>query len=150
MDAKQYLESLRLLDARIDQRLRQLDDINRRRSYISAAELLCGGRGNAEGMRGSEDRGASAACSDGFERGRDMLSDMQSEISEMILQFEQQRNSIIGRIQSLNDHKFVRVLYKRYVEYKPFEQIAAELGYARSHTLLLHRNALAAFEAMLI
>lgn len=143
MDVKQYLESLRLLDARIDQRVRQLDDIGRRRSYIMAAGLLGADRRNAEGSESSE-----KGVDDVYERGRDMLSDMRAEISEMILRLEQQRNFIIGRIQSLNDHKFVQVLYKRYVEYKPFEQIAAELGYARSHTLLLHRNALAAFEAM--
>ncbi len=123
MDAKEYLGSLRLLDARIDQRIKQLDELKRRRSYISAV----------------------SPCS-ADERGCDVLGDLQAEISGEIMQFEKKRNEIIDVIQSLNDHKFMQVLYKRYVEYKPFEQIAAELGYARSHTLLLHRNAVAAME----
>ncbi len=123
MDAKEYLGSLRLLDARIDQRIKQLDELKRRRSYISAVVPRSG---------------------DGS--GSDALSGLQAEISEEILQFEEKRNEIIDVIQSLNDHKFMQVLYKRYVEYKPFEQIAAELGYARSHTLLLHRNAVAAMD----
>lgn len=124
LDVKEYLGSLRLLDARIDQRIRQLDELKRRRSYISAV----------------------SPCSrDNPQRG-DPLRDLQAKISQEILQFEKQRNEIIDVIQSLNDHKFMQVLYKRYVEYKPFEQIAAELGYARSHTLLLHRNAVAAID----
>ncbi len=123
MDAKEYLGSLRLLDARIDQRIKQLDELKRRRSYISAV----------------------SPCS-ADARGCDVLGDLQAEISGEIMQFEKKRNEIIDVIQSLNDHKFMQVLYKRYVEYKPFEQIAAELGYARSHTLLLHRNAVAAME----
>ncbi len=123
MDAKEYLGSLRLLDARIDQRIKQLDELKRRRSYISAV-VPCSGDGS----------------------GSDALSDLQAEISGEIMQFEKKRNEIIDAIQSMNDHKFMQVLYKRYVEYKPFEQIAAELGYARSHTLLLHRNAVAAMD----
>lgn len=123
MDVKEYLGSLRLLDARIDQRIKQLDELKRRQSYISAASLCCGD-----------------------DPGRDALGDLQAEISGEILQFEKKRNEIINVIQNLNDHKFMQVLYKRYVEYKPFEQIAAELGYARSHTLLLHRNAVAAMD----
>ncbi len=127
MDAKNYLESLRLFDTRIEQRIKQLDDLEQRRSFLS-----------------------SKGCSyDASERGCDVIDDLRTEISEEILQFEMQRNDIINKIQSLNDHKLVRVLFKRYVEYKPFEQIAAELGYARSHTLLLHRNAVEAFEAAL-
>lgn len=125
MDAKEYLGSLRLLDARIDQRIKQLDELKRRRSYISAV--------------------SESVCSDDG-RGSDVLSDLRAEISEEIMRFEKKRNEIINVIQSLNDHKFMQVLYKRYVEYKPFEQIAAELGYARSHTLLLHRNAIAAMD----
>lgn len=125
MNAKEYLGSLRLLDARIDQRIKQLDELKRRRSYISEVSPCSG-----------EDP----------ECGRDVLSNLQAEISGEIMQFEKKRNEVINAIQSLNDHKFMQVLYKRYVEYKPFEQIAAELGYARSHTLLLHRNAVAAMQ----
>ena len=127
MDAKNYLESLRLFDTCIEQRIKQLDDLEQRRSFLSANGCSCGV----------------------LERGCDVIADLRTEISEDILQFEMQRNDIINKIQSLNDHKLVRVLFKRYVEYKPFEQIAAELGYARSHTLLLHRNALAALESAL-
>lgn len=136
LDVKQYLGSLRVLDARIDQRIKQLDELKNRRSFISAAEYL---------------RAASREAGVGRNGGAfDMLTDLQAEISDEILQFERQRNDIIGKIQSLNDHKFMQVLYKRYVEYKPFEQIAAELGYARSHTLLLHRNAIAAMEELTV
>ena len=127
MDAKEYLESLRLLDARTEQRLKQLDDIENRRSYIKTLN---------EQYAVSQVNG-------------DMLSDLAAKVSDEILHFEKQRSEIIGRIQSLNDHKFIQVLYKRYVEYKSFEQIAAELGYARSHTLALHRNALEALQAVI-
>lgn len=137
MDTKKYLESLRLLDARIDQRIKQLNDIGRRRLYISA-ELSRFDSGDPEN-----------ACSGGALES-DIIGDLRAEISGEILKFERQRNEIIGRIQSLNNHKFVQVLYKRYVEYKPFEQIAAELGYARSHTLLLHRNAVEAMQALVV
>ncbi|MDE7231042.1 MAG: hypothetical protein K2N56_11235 [Oscillospiraceae bacterium] len=127
MDTKNYLESLRLFDARIEQRIKQLDDLEQRRSFLSSNGCSC----------------------DALERGCGVINDLKTEISEDILQFEMQRNDIINKIQSLNDHKLVRVLFKRYVEYKPFEQVAAELGYVRSHTLLLHRNALAALESAL-
>lgn len=127
MDAKNYLESLRLFDTRIEQRIKQLDDLEQRHSFLSSNGCSC----------------------DALERGCGVINDLRTEISEEILQFEMQRNDIISKIQSLNNHKLVRVLFKRYVEYKPFEQIAAELGYARSHTLLLHRNAVEALEAAL-
>ena len=119
MDAKEYLRSLKLLDTRIVQRSKQLKDIERRRSYINS---LGGGDPDFE-----------------------VIENIKAEI----LQCESRRNEIIGKIQSSDDHKFIQVLYKRYVEYKPFEQIAAELGYSRSYTLTLHRNALDALQGML-
>ena len=121
LEAKEYLKSLKLLDTRIEQRTKQLDDIEHRRSDVFAS----------------------------FERGSEMIEATKAEICGEILQFERQRNEIIGKIQRLDNNKFVRVLHKRYVEYKPFEQIAAELGFARSHTLFLHRKALEALQALI-
>lgn len=80
---------------------------------------------------------------------KEKISELKSEISGQIVQLECRRGEIIDKIQSLNNYKFVRVLYKHYVEYKDFEQIAAELGYALSHTHRIHRDALAALEAAL-
>lgn len=54
--------------------------------------------------------------------------------------------SIIKSINSLNDSKHIVLLLKRYVDYKPFEQIADEMGYSCNYVLHLHRDAIEAFE----
>ena len=116
MDTKEYLGTLRLFEARIDQKKEQLRVLKRRRSHFAAPDRS------------------------------EKISRLKSEISEQIVQLESLRGEIIDRIQSLDNYRFVRVLYMHYVEYKSFDQIAAEVGYALSHTYRIHRDALAALE----
>jgi len=42
--------------------------------------------------------------------------------------------------------KYLQVLYKRYVEYKSFEQIAVEMGYTYDYIRKIHIKALRNFE----
>jgi DNA-directed RNA polymerase specialized sigma subunit len=43
----------------------------------------------------------------------------------------------------------VKVLHKRYFEYKPWEQIACEMGYSYRNVCYIHGKALQAFEALM-
>lgn len=66
----------------------------------------------------------------------------------MIESYTQEQNKIISQIQSLEDSRYIEILYKRYVEFKSFELIAVELNYEYSWVTRIHNQALEEFEQM--
>lgn len=57
------------------------------------------------------------------------------------------RHKIIGEINQLSDPVHIELLFKRYVEYKTWEQIAVEMGYTIRWVYSLHGSALQEFES---
>ncbi|MGF7145307.1 hypothetical protein HNQ56_003748 [Anaerotaenia torta] len=92
------------------------------------------------------------------------LSDMpkggrQTDLSDIMVQIEvvftkivqkraecmERRLEIERRIADLEDGAESEVLYKRYIEFKPWEQIYAEMNYSRAQTHRIHSIALINF-----
>ncbi len=67
-------------------------------------------------------------------------------MKQMIESYTQEQNKIISQIQSLEDSRYIEILYKRYVEFKKFELIAVEMNYDYNWVKNLHGMALMNFE----
>lgn len=114
MTAKEYLSQLKILDIKINQRLRQKEELKEIMYSIPAV--------NTENER----------VSGGVKRNYnkvDKYTDMEREIDKIIDQFVDLKHKIVGEIQLLNNPLFMDILYKRYVEFKGLELISVELCY---------------------
>ena len=56
------------------------------------------------------------------------------------------RFEIIGEIHQLDNAKYIKLLYKRYAEFKKFSVIAREMNYSEDYIRILHDKALKEFE----
>ena len=64
------------------------------------------------------------------------------KIAELSVDIDDRLNSI----ESLDNKKYQEVLYKRYAEYKSFEEISVEMVYVYNYTCNLHGEALKELE----
>lgn len=69
------------------------------------------------------------------------IIDLREEISKMAIDFLEQKQEIIRTIEMVNDPILYNILFKRYVEYKKFPNIADELGYSEASIKRLHLKA---------
>ncbi len=134
MTAKEYLERIRLLDEKISQKIWEREDLERKRTLISAIDYS---RKRISGSKSGESP---------FEKTSDKLIDLSREIDCEIEAFTAERHKIINQIHGLVNHKFAMVLYERYVMYKDFKCIAAEMNYTNRYVQELCSKALANFE----
>lgn len=63
-----------------------------------------------------------------------------------LIRLESQRKLIINQIQSLKDERFIKLLYKYYIEQKKLKIIAKEIHFSYQYTREIHTKALFAFE----
>ena len=116
MTTKQYLGQIRILDIKIRQRQRE------------AAELklaaTCTGSASSQG-----EKVQTSASGDKLLNAVARYVDLEAEIQGMIDSMQKRRHDIIAEIQSLEDSRYIEILYKRYVEFKSFEFIACEMHY---------------------
>lgn len=136
MKAKEYLQQLKLLDVKIDQKLKQAGDL-RQMAQVTGA-LDC-----------SKDRVQTSPSEDSLSNAVIRYLSLEEEIDRQIDQFVDLKNLIINQIQELKDVNYVQVLFKRYVEYKALEVIAVEMGYTYQYVRILHGHALQDFEKII-
>ena len=72
--------------------------------------------------------------------------ELDHEISEQTVSYFVRLHEIKGQIESLGNVEYVTLLFKRYIEGKSLEAIAADMNYTYQHTRRLHGWALQAFE----
>ena len=72
--------------------------------------------------------------------------DLENDLNKQIDEFVDLKNKIINEIQSLKDINYVKLLYKRYIEYKRLEVIAVEMNYTYTYVRTLHGQALQEFD----
>lgn len=70
------------------------------------------------------------------------LSDRLEYLDESILKISMEIDDRINSIESLQDTNYRAILFKRYSEYKTFEEISVEMGYAYNYTCNIHGEAL--------
>lgn len=134
-DAKAYLRKIELLDAHINNRISDLHELKSLVTKITAtiSQVCVSGSG-------SQDRlGDSVA----------KIIDLQDEINQKIDQYVDLKRSISGLLEQIQDPDQVKILHKRYFEYKTWEQIACETKYSYRNVCYIHGKALQAVEALM-
>lgn len=75
----------------------------------------------------------------------DKLAGKQEELQKLNIRYWSQRQVIVRQINALDDARYSRILYLRYVQGEDWEQIATELGYTYRHVTRMHGYALLFF-----
>lgn len=134
-DAKSLLRKIELLDAHINNRISDLHELRSLVTKITAtiSQVSVSGSGNQDKL------GDTVA----------KIVDLQDEINQKIDKYVNLKKDISALIERLEDPDQVKVLHKRYFEYKPWEQIACEMGYSYRNVCYIHGKALQSFEALM-
>ena len=133
MKAKEYLRHLQRLDTMINQKIKELNDLR----MISQS---------TGGMDYSKERVQSSPTGDApFVQSVLRIAELEKEINAEIDRFVDEKHTIIKQIQSLQNPRYIDILYKRYIEYKSLEQICVEMKFSYDHIRHLHGDALKEF-----
>lgn len=133
MEAKEYLRQIERLDTVIDQKLKELKDLKAKSTSIGSFDY-------------SKERVQSTPSQEApFVKAINRIVDLCYEINREIYEFVDKKHLIINQIQGLENHKYVEILYERYVEFKTLKQISVEKNYSDQYINLLHGRALKEF-----
>ena len=131
MTAKEYLQQVRLADVKMLQRINQLKEVRASISYISGIDY-------------SKDRVQTTPQAGNKQI--EKLVDLEAEVNNIIDETVAAKHKIINEIQTLDNADYIQLLYKRYIEYKPFETIASEMYLSYYRICHLHGDALKEFQ----
>ena len=135
MNAKEYLSQARYLDARINSKIKQVEQLN----YLatSATSVL-------SGMPHNPNK-ATSKMADIVGK----IVDLQAEINHDIDTLVDLKRDIGGLIKSLPNVEHQTLLEKRYLCFQSWEQIAVDLLFSMQHTFRMHDSALKEIDAMM-
>lgn len=133
MNAKEYLRQIETLAIKIKQKEEQLESLRET-------------AGGAAAIRYDKENVQMSITSDIVERNVLKLIEIEEKVFVEKVRLETLKNTIIEQIQSLDDKRYIDVLYLRYVRFSKFEQIAIDLKYDYVYIRELHGEALGAFE----
>lgn len=137
MEAKKYLKQLMKLDEQIKQKQKQVDELREMRGNIGSFDY-------------SKERVQSSGSGKSqVEESAVRLLSLENEVKEDIIEFVLMKDKIIKEIHQLADANHIKLLYKRYVEFKRLEEIAVEMHYTYIYTRELHGDALNSFQNIL-
>ena len=134
-DAKAYLRKIELLDAHINNKLNDLHTLRTLVTKITAtiSPVCVSGSGN-------QDKLGDAIAK---------IIDLQDEINRKIDNYVDLKREISAKLELIDVADYVKVLHKRYFEYKPWEQIACEMNCTFRNVCYIHGKALQAFAALM-
>ena len=135
LDAKAYLRKIELLDAHINNRLNDLHTLRTLATKITATISPVA----VTGSSGQDKLGDAVA----------KIVDLQEEINQKIDRFVDMKREISMVLEKVKDPDQVKVLHKRYFEYKPWERIACEMNYSFRNVCYIHGKALQAVQEIL-
>lgn len=134
-DAKAYLRKIELLDAHINNKLNDLHALKNMVTKITATISPVAVTGS-----GNQDKLGDAVAK---------IVDLQDEINRKIDKLVDMKREISAVLEQVQDPDQVKVLHKRYFEYKPWERIACEMNMTFRNVCYIHGKALQAVEAVL-
>ena len=135
-DAKTLLSKIKLCDTKINiklDELKQLKEMTLKVTPTLEGEVVSGSH--------NQDKLGDAVAK---------IVDLQKEIDDSIDTFVELKRYFMGIIDRMDDTNQATVLYKRYFQYKPFEQIACEIGYGYRNVCYIHGRALQAVEKLMM
>lgn len=134
MTAKEFLRRFFSLGIRINHKKEELDKLRRTATAISGTDY------SVERVQLSHSGAAP------FEDKVAQLADLQSALSMEIVSYEVEKARIVDAINDIPNDNYAQLLYQRYVERKPFADIAKSIGYSSQHIRRMHGYALQAFQ----
>lgn len=132
LSAKQYLEQLKVIDTKINQKMEELDNLMINATSTGAIDY-------------SKDR-VQTSPRNTQEMKICKYVDLDKEINREIDEFVDIKRKVIKEIQDLNVDHYVKILFKVYVQYKTIKDTAIEIGMSYQYVRELHKKALIAFE----
>ena len=136
MTAKEYLKKIRFLDIKINQKIKELDELRTMSQAVRGIDY------SKECVQTSLSSGAN------FEKAILRISELERMLDTEIDYLVDLKHKIINQIQSLDNRNYAEILYKRYIEFKRLELIAVELGYSYNRIRHLHGEALKYFDKL--
>ena len=137
MRAKEYLRSLKRFDVKIKNLQWELEELENKAIGISSVDY-------------SGDNVQSSSCGDpAFVKMMPKIKAVKDELEKTIEDFVEKRHEMILMINSLSNTNYIQVLFKRYVEFKKFDDIANEMSYEVQSVKNLHWKAIQEFERLL-
>lgn len=134
LKAKEYLQQLKRLDTVINQKTKELGDLRLKSRSTGSIDY-------------SKERVQTSTSGDApYVNMVGCMIGLEEEIKTEIDTFVNEKHKIINQIQALENSKYIEVLYKRYVEFKRLEIVAAEMKYTYQYIVELHGSALRKFQ----
>lgn len=130
MTPKEYLQRVRRLDVRVDQKVTELELMKKYPINASAW---------------GEEKVQTSPSQDGVYLLVARIMEAQEEVNREIDNLIDLRQKVIREIQSLQNVVYEQILYKRYIEYKDLQEIAKEMNYSYDRLKHLHGMALLCF-----
>lgn len=134
LTAKQYLDQLRVIDTKINQKMEELADLMTAATSTGAIDY-------------SKDR-AQTSPQNAQENRICKYVDLDAEINREIDEFVDIKHRVTKEIQELNVDYYIKILFKVYVQYKTVKDAANEIGLSYQYVRDLHKKALKAFEEL--
>jgi hypothetical protein len=134
MEAKEYLESYRSIQTRINVLMAEIERLRAEAESVGF---------DIDGMP------KGTANNDKMSRIVAQMVDLESMITEELSGLYIRRMRIITLLGKLKSHKHQLLLQKRYIECKSWEHIAVEMDITWRHCYRLHGSALAEFQEVL-
>lgn len=128
-EAKEYLLSIALLDAKIDARVSEMDDLKDK--LLKITPTLSPDKGGGAG--GTQDKMAGTMA---------RIVDMQREINADIDELIDRKDAALKMLDSMKNPVHMTILHRRYFLHQPFERIASDMNYTYRWVTRLHGRAL--------
>jgi DNA-directed RNA polymerase specialized sigma subunit len=132
MDAREYLSEVNRLEIKLENL----------QSEIEYYENLASG---LRSMDYSSERVMTSIKPDKMSSAVVKVLEKRDEYEAALDDCMRRRKNIIDEINSLKDDRYVRLLYRKYVQGKTLAAIAREMGYSQKHISRLHSDALDEF-----
>lgn len=134
LTAKQYLDQLRVIDTKINQKMEELADLMTAATSTGAIDY-------------SKDR-VQTSPQNAQENRICKYVDLDAEINREIDEFVDIKHRVTKEIQELNVDYYIKILFKVYVQYKTVKDAANEIGLSYQYVRDLHKKALEVFEEL--
>lgn len=134
LTAKQYLDQLKVIDTKINQKMEELADLMTTATNNGAIDY-------------SKDR-VQTSPQNAQENRICKYVDLDAEINREIDEFVDIKHRVTKEIQELNVDYYIKILFKVYVQYKTVKDTANEIGLSYQYVRDLHKKALKAFEEL--
>lgn len=133
--AKTYLNQIRLYDARIENGLQELSDLEEMVTRITPVL--------------KQDVVSSSSSQDKLGDTVAKIADLRVKINQDVDAFVDLKREALAKLAKVEKPEYYDILHKRYVEYQSLEQIAVSMNYTYRWIRRLHGRALQAFEKVI-